>query len=475
MARTVTGQPPSPAAADPVAPLVAAAEAAFRGGQFDAAIEAYDRAQAAAAQQGDADRAFDLSYLAAAIEHQRGRHVEALRRFRQAALARPEHPRASEAHRLAAYHAAQLAQAQPHADWRPYATLLEEFLRGWPRSPEANRVRRQLGRVYELQKNWSAAAAAYRATEADDPEFGQSIHAAGACYRAWLDELRTTGKPCDAVAAEAARWFESLVLDASGRAPEVWVPLQRQAVLEASRLWLEVPARTDRAEALLRVALQGIRDPAPDWQSSAQVLLISACLVQGRRGEAAEQLARLSVAPSADLLPLLESLQRLAAAASADVRGELGAMQLRVLELLEPQRAQLDASSRRTLERLAARALADAGRSDQALAAYQALAQTYPRDGTIQEDYAGLLASRSDTASLTAARTRWLEIVAHSEPGSPRWFRAEYQVAELDYRLGDVPHARQILQRLEVLYPSMGGPELKARFAALAQRLEKAR
>jgi tetratricopeptide (TPR) repeat protein len=473
VASAAAGQSSPPAPSDPVAPLVTLAEAAFRSGRLDEALQAYDRAHASAAQQGDADRAFDLAYLAAAIEHQRGRHAEALRRFREAALARPEHPRAPEAHRLAAYHGAQLAQAQTPADWNRYAALLDEYLRRWPRSPEANRTRRQLGHVYELQKNWSAAAAAYRATEADDPDFGQSVSAAGACYRAWIGELRTTGKPSVAIATEAAQWFESLVLDGSGRAPEVWVPLQRQAVLEAVRLWLEVPAGAGRAETLLRVALQGVRDPAPAWQSSARVLLISACATQGRRREAADQLTQLPRAAHGDLLLLVETLQRLADAASPDVRGELGAMELRAIELLEPWRAQLDASSRRTLERLAARAAADAGRNDQALAAYQALARAYPRDGTIQEDYARLLASRSDAASLTAARTRWLEIVAHSEPGSPRWFRAEYHVAELDYRLGNAQHARQILQRLEVLYPSMGGPELKSRFAALAQLLDQ--
>jgi tetratricopeptide (TPR) repeat protein len=454
---------------------VAAAEAAFRSGRFDEALQAYDRAQVDAAREGHADRAFELAYMAGAIEHQRGRHAEALRRFRQAALARPEHPQAPEAHRLAAYHAAQLLQAQAGADWSSYAALLDEHLRHWPRSPEAGRTRRQLGHVYELQKNWAAAAATYRAVAPEDPEFELSIAAFGACHRAWIAALRRTGKPSDTIAAEGATWLESLVVGADGRTPEIWVPTQLQAVLEAARLWLETDAGAGRAEGLLRAALQGARDPAPEWQSTARVLLAWACAVQGRCREAAEQLTQLSAGPHGDLLALLERLQRLTDVAPADMRAECGALELRAVELLEPQRVRLDASTLRVLERLAARALADAGRTAQALAAYEALARAYPRDGAIQEDYARALSACSETASLTAARRRWLEIVAHSEPGSPRWFRAEYEVAELDYRLGDVAHARQIVDRLEVLYPTLGGPELKARFARLAERLRQGR
>jgi tetratricopeptide (TPR) repeat protein len=182
-------------------------------------------------------------------------------------------------------------------------------------------------------------------------------------------------------------------------------------------------------------------------------------------------LAQLSAFQTQDLLDLLQRLERLADAASAERRRELGALEIRTLELLAAQPGQFDDATRRTLERFSARALADAGRTEQALAAYEDLGRAYPRDGEIQEDLARALSECPDAARLETARTKWLEIVGRSEPGSPRWFRAEYQVALLDYRLGNALRARQILQRLEVLYPSMGGPELKTRFADLARQL----
>jgi tetratricopeptide (TPR) repeat protein len=463
------GQASAPAPPDPVAPLVVSAEAAFRSGRPDEAIAGYDRAAAAARERGEADRAFDLAYLAAAIEHQRGAHAEALRRFRAAALAWPEHSKSPEAHRLAAYHAAQLAQTREGDAINRYGELLEEYLAKWPGSTDVNRVRRQLGQLRAGQQNWAAAVAAYRATASEDAEFRLSIDGAAACYRAWIEQLRAEGKPIEPVASE------SLVVGPGGRMPEIWVPVQRQAAREAARLWLETAGNRARGEALLRGVLAGSRDSDADGQATAQLLLVAACASQGRRSEAAAELARIPAAPGRELFALLERLQRLAEGVPADARRELGELELRVLELLEAHAAALDAATRRSLGRLAARALADVGRVGQALEAQEALVQAFPRDGQIQEDYARLLGEQSDASSLGAARSRWLEILGRSEPGSPRWFRAEYAVAELDYRLGDVDRARQIIRRLEVLYPSMGGGELKARFVELGRRLDQGR
>lgn len=452
--------------------LVHAAENAFRSGKPDEALAAYDRASAAAGRQGDAGRAFDLAYLAAAIEHQRGRHEEAWKRFRQAALAKPDHPKAAEAHQLAAFHAAQLALAQPGL-LPQYAALLEEYLAKWPTSGAANPTRRRLGQVRELQQNWPAAAAAYRAVSPDDSEHKQAIDAAGRCYRAWIAELRARGRPVDTVAAEAAAWLESLVLGPQGKPPEIWAPLQCQAAVEAGRLWLETVAGPPRAQRILSAALAGARNPEPAWKAAAEALLVAALAAEGRRQEAAELMARISGGPSEQLLSLVESLGRLGESARPEVRAELAALELRALELLQPRAAQLSETTRRSLERLSAAALADAGRTEQALAAYEALAKAYPRDGKIQEEFARLLSTRSDAASLEAARARWLEILSHCEAGSPRWFRAEYHVTLLDYRLGRRDKALAIIRRLEVLYPSLGGPELKAQFSELAERCGK--
>ena len=138
--------------------LIVAAEAAYRAGRFDDAIAAYDRARAATEKQAgkpsDRSAQFELAYLAAAIEHQRGRHADALDRFREAARAAPEHARAAEAFALAVHHAAQLARSESATDLARYESLLREHLARWPTSTEGRVIRAQLARLLELKEDW---------------------------------------------------------------------------------------------------------------------------------------------------------------------------------------------------------------------------------------------------------------------------------------------------------------------------------
>lgn len=131
--------------------LIAAAEAAYRAGRLDNAIAAYDRARAVVEKQADRGAQFELAYLAAAIEHERDRHAEALNRFRDAARATPEDPRAAEAFALAVYHAGQLARSESETDLACYAALLREHLTRWPTSAESAAIRRQLTQFLALE------------------------------------------------------------------------------------------------------------------------------------------------------------------------------------------------------------------------------------------------------------------------------------------------------------------------------------
>lgn len=447
LARYVRG----PSASGDLAMLVRAAESSFRSGRFDDALAAYDRAQTLAAKQGNAEKAFDLGYIAATIEHQRRRHDQALDRYRQISMAMPAHPKAPEAHLLAIYHAAQIVKGRPKGPLDQYAALLQEHLRTWPKGPGAERVWRQLGQLREHQHQWQRAIQAYQAISPGNPEYLQAAEAVERCYRAWLSELEAAGKPSEEIATQAADWFESLVLGPQGRPPERWSPLQRFAVLAAARLRLDFPSARDgnappngrtagyaKAAKLLSTALQGATDAPPD-----------------------------------DLLGMLECLGRVAAAAQPEVRTQLAELQVRKIKLLLDGGAALSRAERQTLARIHAQALADTGRTEEALRAYRVLAEAYPRDGAIQEAYARLLSARDDQASLKVALAKWRELEKNSPPRSPRWFRAKYAVASLHYRQGNKQQAAKIIKLLQVLHPELGGPEMKRRFGELLKSCQE--
>jgi len=450
---------------------VRAAESSYRSGRFDDALDAYDRAGSLAVEQGDAARAFQLAYVAATIEHQRGRHAEAMSRYRQLAVAMPTQPKAPEAHLLAVYHAEQIAKAQSPGSLKQYVELLEEHLQHWPEGPTADQVRWRLGRLREHQRDWQDAIAAYRAISADYPQYVQVVEAAARCYQAWLDDRRAADESGEQVAAAAAEWFESLIVGPQERLPERWSPVAQAAALAAARLWLHhTPSGFARAERILSAALDGAPDAPPEWTSTVRAMLVFALAGQGRRSEAAAVMDKISAGPPDQLLAMLEGLARVAAPTRPQVPTELAELEWRAVELLNARRDELSEAGRESLDRLEAQTLADAGRIDEALEAYRRLSAAHPRDGRIQEAYARLLTSRADRASLETALAKWRDVEKKSPPGSDRWFRAKYEVALLHYRLGNPQQTEKIISLLQVLHPELGGPAMKGRFLVLLER-----
>jgi len=457
---------------------VQAAENAYHSGQYDDALAAYDRARALAEQEGDRDRAFQLGYTAATIEHDRARHREATSRYHALSRAMPGHPKAPEASLLAIFHAGQLARQDPSGSLDRYASLAREHLATWPNDSTADEARRCLGFAFEHQGEWQKAIEQYQAISPDHPKSGEVLAAAARAYEAWLEERRARGEPIEEIAAGAARWFESLLVGPEGRLPERWSPVQREAAIQAARFRLnDTTQGPDRAERILTAALEETADSTPEWQSAARALLVFSLAAQGRADEATGLLGQIAGGSPRQLLKMLQGLARIGATSGPEAKAELAALELRVVERLRSQTETLDASDRRTVDAIAAQALADAGRTDAALDAFGRLAQAHPQDGEIQEGYARLLLTRQDAASREAALAQWRRVEKKSRPGSDRWFRAKLAVALVHYQSNNPEHAEKILRLVEILHPDpkLRDREVTARFAERLSPAMKAR
>ncbi len=451
--------------------MIEAADDLYRGGRVDDALVGYDRAAALAVRQGERTTAFDAGYKAAAIEHARNRHTDALRRFRELAVSNLANARAAEAHVLAVHHAAQLARDGNADSLDAYAALLAEHLERWPAGPTADETRLRLGRIEEHRRQWQPAIATYRGISPDYAEYPRVLDALARCYREWLGQLQAEGKPTSDTARDAAAWFESLVLQPDGTLPQTWTLAKRTAALAAAELRL---THTDdgfaRAAALLRAALAQRGDASPEWTSAAESLLVFALAGEGRRQEAAETLARLSGGPPAQLLGTLDGLARAGRRAAPDVRRELAELQLQTIALIQSRWNDLHAGQQHRVGRLHAQALADAGRAAEALATYAELARAHPDDAAIQESYAALLSEQSDAESQRLALARWRTIEKRTPPNTEPWYRAKYEIAQLHLRQGRADQAAKMIDLLELLHPEMGGPAMKARFHSLRAR-----
>ncbi len=447
-----------------------AAETAYRDRRYPEALAAYDRAAAIAREKQLTDQAFDLAFLAATIEHARDRSAEAMARYRQSALEWPKNPRAAEAHLLAVHHAARLANPPTEESLTRYAALLEEHLKLWPGGPTADGVGWRLGSLREARREWPAAVAAYAGIGPGYPDYPKVVEAIAACYLAWLAEEKAAGRPTGELAGAAAAWFDSVLLGPERRLPERWSPAARSAAEGAAAVRMHYAADYAGAEAILTAALGGANDAPAEWTARIRGLLVFALAAQGRRAEATKAIEQIAQGPPEALLATLDGLSQLAASAQPAVRAELGALETRVVEQLQPRRKDLDPAGQRLFDRLHARALAHAGRSGDAARLYRRLAELNPRDGDLQEEYATWLSAQDDAALQAAALAAWREMIAKSPPESARWFRAKYGAALMHYRLGNPQQAEKIVRPLVILYPDLGGPDLKPKFLDLLQQ-----
>jgi hypothetical protein len=451
--------------------LVRSAESHYRAGQTDAALAGYDRAAAFAAAHKRPQEAFDLAYAAATIEHERKRHGAAADRYRKLATSMRENAKAGEAHLLAVFNAAEEAKLREPVPLDEYTALLEEHLELWPRGRTADQANWLLGRLKEHQGDWPAAIEAYARISPEHPQVADALAAIERGYAIQIERLRGEGRPTQELVTRAAKHFEGLFLDESGRLPERWSPLQRAVAQSAARIWLlAAPPQADRAERIARAALANTQDAEASWKAGMTGTLLAATAAQGRFEAARQLLSEVAAAGPQDLLALLEALTLATQSAAPAGRRESAALASEVARLLSGKRSELTPTGQAQFDRLEAQALADAGQTSEALKRFAELARQYPRDGQVQEQYALLLVAAGDKTSLETALVKWRELEQRSQAATPRWFRAKYSLALTHEKLGNKQRAAQIITLTQVLHPDLGGPELKARFLELLAR-----
>jgi cytochrome c-type biogenesis protein CcmH/NrfG len=92
-------------------------------------------------------------------------------------------------------------------------------------------------------------------------------------------------------------------------------------------------------------------------------------------------------------------------------------MQLEALARIAPVQDQLDPAELSSLGYIEARALANAERFEEALKAYERLAQANPDNADAQIGLAEQLLHAEDVSRLAQARNKWREIANRTRPG----------------------------------------------------------
>jgi hypothetical protein len=304
-------------------------------------------------------------------------------------------------------------------------------------------------------------------------------------YQQILDRLRQTGQPTAEWERKAAEQIQSF-LQGLPAVPTLPSQDEGQAALGFARIALELQHPDASAcDALLSRVIESAREirrsetevaseVAVQWsklEQSAEQLLIVSLAAQDRVKEAQQLLSSLSTADPQSALAVLDGLCDVGRSAAPDRQAMFGELQLQAAEQLQSRRETLAPEEQQQLDRCLAQALTAVGRPNDAARAYRRLLERAPEDKEVLATAAAGIAALAKPDAVREAKSLWRRLEALEQPGSPAWLKARLEVARCCQQLEELEECRKLLKVTRLLYPELGGSELKKQFDELAAEL----
>jgi len=473
-----------------LAGVIAAARGALSAGNVDRALSEYARGEALAEQSRRAETAQELGYARGTILVDAGRYEEAAQTFHSLAARYPNQPRAADSHLFWAWCLGKLYEKARTDDRRKlFAEALAAHRAQFAGHGTHADATWMLAELEERGGEYQRALQLYAEIPAEHARGAEAQAAAARCYESILDELRAQNRPREAWEAQAIDRLERMAASLPA-APDALSLPQSELSLRLARIRLR-QARPDylRADRLLERVFssapadqpakkEASSDAAERWKAlvtQATQLRIVSLAGQKRLPEAEALVQHLSHARPAEVLDVLDGLTVVAEAADAPTQRELGELQLRAAGEIAGRRKALDAAESQKLDRCLAQAYLATGQPTRAIEVYEALLDSHPRDRELLRTVARLLSECGTAPCVEKSLVYWRRIVAQEKQGSPEWLAGSYSVAWCCLQLKQYEECGKILGVTRVLYPDLGGPELRAKFEALQRALDKAR
>ncbi len=369
-----------------------------------------------------------------------------------------------------------------------YEELLVEHYRLWKDTdPAITNILKQLVELLRLRGKWAAAVDISRilveSTDAEDPEYFARVQGAVHAWNALFQDVQKSQAAAENLpkfARQAVTWSETVLKNIPAGAPRY------EMMVHSARWRLEfLPETAAQAERTLREVLSAKdasgKTISAEMRVSAQCLLILATVMQGRSDEVSQLLAGIvthtgqggsASENTAALLAILKSLQRFSKTATDEkMARQYAQLQLTVVELLEKHADALPPAGRNELMLGKAQTLLTLGRTEDALPLYAQIAAVYPKSREVQTEYARVLSVCGEKTklieTLNKARDQWRAVEKNSTPKTEPWFAAKYEVLRLYILLGEKEQAQRMYETLRVLYPELGGKQMRRKFEKL--------
>ncbi len=462
--------------------LMQQARADFLAGRFDAALKNYARGELAARSATKIDLAAELGYTRASILLQEKKYDAAGTEFLRLAADYPQSPRAAAAHLNGAYCLGRLYDEHKTQSRRElYTTELDRHMERFAADSTANDARFFKAQLEEQRLQATAALPLYLKIPADHPRFSEASAGAARCYETILVRMRERKLPTSELEQAAISTLQQLVPKQEST-ETVWTEQQCEVALHLAAILLMVePPRFERAEQLLgQVAQSAAQVKETDawserWRQlrrRAESLRVVAMAGNGRPVEAERLIDSLAVATPRDLLVTVERLAPFIASENRQRQVQYVALQLRAIEQLSKHRQALTREEQDQLDQSVGRAYLASGQITKALEVYGRLATAAVKDANRQREIATLLSEFEPKECATLARQCWRRVESLTKQGTPEWLTARLGVINTSIKLNELPEARKLLAVTTLLYPELGGPDLKARFNVTKQQLD---
>jgi len=462
--------------------LMQQARADYLGGRIEAAIKNYARGELIARAAMKTDLASELGYTRASILLQQKNYEAAGTEFLRLATDYPDSPRVAAAHLNGAYCLGRQYDEQKTQSRRElYTAELDRHIERFAADPTADDARFFKAQLEEQRLQSTVALPLYLKIPATHPRFAEATAAAARCFETILFRMRERKLPTTEFEQMAVTTLEPLVpkLDSADAA---WTANQCELALHLATILLVIePTRFDRAEQLLSQVSRSASetrdagDQPERWrqlQRRSDSLRIVAMAGNGHLDEAERLVDSLAVATPRDLLVTVERLAPFVASDNRQRQVQYVALQLRVIEQLSKHRQSLSRGEQEQLDSSVGRAYMASGQITKAIEVYSRLAAASVKDAHRQQEIASLLADYDPKECTVLAKQCWRRVETLTKQGTPEWLTARLGVINTCIKLNEQVEASKLLAATMALYPDLGNPELKARFAAAEKKVE---
>lgn len=478
-----------------LAELVRDARSSFSASKPTDSLAKFERAIAAARLANQPRLLLELIDTRATLLFQSKRFDAAAAAFRELAEA-PQHGRSAATHLLWAVCLGRLMEQQPTNERQLEFTQTLSLLRErFPDAPEAGEASWMLGQLLDRQQQFEAARKLFDSIPAKHARRDEAWAATARGYERQIVQLRTERNPM--VAAEEAAAITRLTpvaeelmqaMSKISQTPQeeigdhdddrkvtseaMLTRPQAELLIRLARLHLHRQAAdVSQADALLLVVIRCSSDR--EWKKTAEQLRIVSLAAQQKFDEAERLLGSLDEADSSELIEWLDGLSRVVQGSEPSTRRLVAELQLRASEKLAASPTALPEVQRLRIWRIRAEALAATGQSSKAIATFQQLLESRPRDATLLRAAAELADSLESVETTKQAKSFWRRLEGVLTAGKPDWLDARWHVIRCCQRLGETAEADKLLKVTKLLYPDLGGQELRTKFESLATRGSK--